>query len=188
MAAQGHSSSSYYKKVFPPSTCDKIKVVCANLSCQKSQSLDCCIQFCDRVVNSIPKVVYSQNSWVNSMLPYYLGEKLPDGNTITIENCMSCCLSATIPSDIAVSLTKIPAPTVLKSNVGACPKTSEPFSSLTVDLDDSNADSDADEDWSQSSDDSSCGSMESCCSDSSEDDENDLMPTVIHSKRKRESC
>ena len=175
-AAQGRSSSSYHKKVFHPSICKEIQVVCANPSCQKSQSLDCCMNFCDRVINSVPKAVYSNNSWVKSMLPYYVGEKLPDGNRISIKNCMSCCLSDTIPSDVAVSLTKIPAPTVLEPNSGPCPKISEPFFSVTTDSDDS----DADEDWRPDSDDSSCGSLESFCSDSSSDDENDPIPTVIH--------
>ena len=64
---------------------------------------------------------------------------------------MSCCLLATIPSDVGVLLTKVPAPAVAGSNVGACSsvstKTSEPFSSLTGFYFDSE-DSDADEDWS----------------------------------------
>ena len=125
------------------------------------------MQFCDRVTSSIPKVVYSKNSWVKSLLPYYLGKNCL--MEIPIENCMAYCLSATIPSDVGVSLTKIPAPTVAKSNVGACPsastKTSEPFSSLTGDHFDVD-DSDADEDWSHYSDDSSHCSMEYFCSDS----------------------
>ena len=162
MAAQGRSSSSYHKKGSHPIDCEEIQVVCANPSCQKSQSLDCCMNFCDRVINSVPKAVYMNNSWVRSLMPYYVGDKLPDGNSISIKNCMSCCLSDTIPSNVAVSLTKIPAPTVLESNVGACPKNSEPFSSLTIDSDES----DADEDWCPYSDDSSCGSMELFCSES----------------------
>lgn len=90
------------RRVEPSVPVDELMVVCVNPRCRRAQRFDCAMSFCDRAFSEIPKYIQRSDPWLREMMPFYLRRERPEGN-INIPNCISCCLSATIPEGIKPS-------------------------------------------------------------------------------------
>lgn len=148
-------------------------VVCNNPACGKWQSFSCAMDFCNRVIDSVPRAAYSANKWVQGMLPfYYEDEAVPPSNRIHVEHCMACVLSSTIPPSTKPSLEKLPIPTPLTTCTQASGRVAAGVASdsRTEHLPALDPASDSDSEWEDCSDEGSLpGDLASISSDSSDE-------------------
>jgi hypothetical protein len=100
-------------------------IECSNAKCtMPPQLFSCGMSFCKAICthqrHKIPEEIKQQNPWIQTIMPYYLGKKSPPSNgaSITVANCIACCLSATIPPDIKSSLQQLEVPSPLPTHLG----------------------------------------------------------------------
>ena len=100
-AAQARIARGAYTAA-PSAPVDEVMVVCLNPRCRGKQRFQCAMLFCDRAFPEIPKNVQLDHPWMNQMMPYYR-QKVQPSEDVYVNNCIQCCLSATIPEGVVHS-------------------------------------------------------------------------------------